>query len=41
MNNELLEAALQGAVEEENFELASILRDELKKRTSRKDNEQL
>ena len=32
MNNELLKAALQGAVNEENFELASILRDELNKR---------
>lgn len=32
MNNDLLKAALEGAVNDENFELASILRDELNKR---------
>lgn len=32
MNDELLKTALQSAVSEENFELASILRDELNKR---------
>lgn len=32
MNKELLENALQSAVKEDNFELASILRDELNKR---------
>lgn len=32
MNEKLLREALEGAVEEENFELAGILRDELKKR---------
>lgn len=32
MNDELLKTALQNAVSEENFELASILRDELNKR---------
>lgn len=32
MNDKLLHDALQAAVDEDNFELASILRDELKKR---------
>ena len=33
MTEQLLEEALQAAVEEENFELAGILHDELKKRS--------
>ena len=32
MNNDLLQEALESAVAEENFELASVLRDELNKR---------
>ncbi len=32
MSDELLKAALQSAVEEDNFELATVLRDELRKR---------
>ena len=32
MSNELLQAALRSAVEDDNFELATVLRDELRKR---------
>ena len=37
MNKKLLEEALQAAVEEENFELASVLRDEIKMRDEQSD----
>ena len=39
MSNNLLKEALKSAVEDDNFELASVLRDELNKRDMANNNE--